>query len=114
MDSLRAFASVLCFTATLQSGHVQRVIDGDTFTLYHVGTPPEERVRVLAVDTPERGQPGYTEATVFTRQWLAKGPFDLVACKRDSFGRLLADISRDGVLLSDVLKANNFHTGEPR
>ena len=109
MDNLRALASVLCFTATLQSGHVLKVVDGDTFALYHVGTPPEERVRVLSVDTPERGEPGYANATAFTRQWLSMGPFDIVACKRDSFGRLLADVSRDGVLLSDALKANGFN-----
>ncbi|MDW8359664.1 MAG: thermonuclease family protein [Candidatus Caldarchaeum sp.] len=37
---------------------VYRVVDGDTFDCFPAG-----RVRLADVNTPERGQPGYTEAT---------------------------------------------------
>lgn len=87
---------LVCVAMQVTPGHVSRVLDGDTFALYHVGTPPEERVRILGVNTPERGQPGAAEATAFTKDWLARGPFDLTACKRDSFGRLLGSVTRNG------------------
>jgi micrococcal nuclease len=103
MRRFSLFLMVACLTAQLTPGHVLRTIDGDTFALYHVGTPPEERVRVLGVNTPERGQPNAAEATAFTRAWLAKGPFTLTACKRDSFGRLLGTVERDGGSLSRAL-----------
>ncbi|MCS6783783.1 MAG: thermonuclease family protein [Candidatus Caldarchaeum sp.] len=37
---------------------VYRVVDGDTFDAF-----PSGRVRLADVNTPERGEPGYTEAT---------------------------------------------------
>jgi micrococcal nuclease len=73
---------------------VARVIDGDTFALYHVGVQTEERVRVLNVDTPERHEAKFDEAAAFTKAWLERGPFMLATCKRDSFGRLLATVTR--------------------
>jgi endonuclease YncB( thermonuclease family) len=42
-----------CVVLLLTPGHIMRVIDGDTFVLYSVGVPAEERVRVLAVDAAE-------------------------------------------------------------
>lgn len=93
----------LCITLILPAQQVKRVVDGDTFILYHVGVAGEERVRVLGVDAPERGQPGFEAAKTFTATWLASGPFTFNACRRDSFGRYLAHVSRDGVLLSDAL-----------
>ena len=97
-----------CIVLSLSPGHVMRVIDGDSFILYSIRVPPEERVRVLGVDCPERGQPGYTEAGEFTRLWLARGPFVLHSCKRDSFGRLLADVSRGTEKLADILIENRL------
>lgn len=94
---------LLCLTLTLQPGHVKRVIDGDTFILFHVGTPPEERVRLLGVDTPEKNQLGFEEAKALTKTWLAKGPSTLTTCQRDSFGRYVATVERDGETLADAL-----------
>lgn len=85
---------LLCLSAVLPPAQVRRVIDGDTVVLHHVGVPAEERVRVLGVDTPERGEPGYAEAAAFTAAWLAAGPFKIDACRRDSFGRYLAWVTR--------------------
>lgn len=103
--SIRAAFStlLLCATIQLSPAHVLRVVDGDTFILAHVGIPPEERVRILGVDTPERGQPNYEAATAFTRSWIAAGDFSLTTCKRDSFGRLLSTITRGNENLSDAL-----------
>lgn len=97
---------LLCLTLLIPSQQVRRTVDGDTFTLWNVGLGNEERVRVLEIDTPERGQPGFDQATAFTATWLARGNFTITACKRDSFGRLLATVTRDGVSLADALYAS--------
>ena len=85
---------VLCLTMSLLPGHVKRTIDGDTFVLFHVGVPNEERVRVLGVNSPEKNKPNYFEAMAFTSTWLSQGPSELTTCKRDSFGRLLGTVTR--------------------
>lgn len=103
--------ALFCLVIHLQPEAVQRVIDGDTFALYHVGIPPEERVRLLGVDTPEHGEPGFDEATAFTQSWLAHGPWTLTTCKRDSFGRLLGTAMRDGDDLGQQLTAHGLTKG---
>lgn len=62
-------------------------------------------MRVLGIDTPERGEPGYREATMFARDWLASEPFQLVACQRDKYGRLLGSVTRNGESFGDQLKS---------
>ncbi|WP_369293623.1 thermonuclease family protein [Roseibium sp. MMSF_3412] len=56
---------LLAFSATAQEweSSVSRVIDGDTFQL----SRPLVRIRLCGVDTPERGQRNYQEATRFTK-----------------------------------------------
>lgn len=79
---------------------VLRVVDGDTVDLeldlgFHLSAAL--RFRVLGVDTPERGQPGYLEATRYVEEWLA-GAFEAgyevraYTRKADAFGRWLADV----------------------
>lgn len=91
---------------------VRRVVDGDTVDLtlgkdigFYVTTIVNVRFRLLDVDTPERGQPGYTEATEYVRSWLQAnaGRARCSSHKADSFGRWLAYIyvtRDDGTVLS--------------
>ncbi len=78
---------------------VIRVIDGDTFeiTWYEGETVG---VRVLGIDTPERGKPGFAEATDYLRGRIGDSAVELVfpegKIKRDSFGRFLAEVWVDG------------------
>jgi micrococcal nuclease len=84
---------------------VLRIIDGDTFAADFdlgwgtwlrevIGRP--NRVRLLGIDTPERGEPGFTEAAmklalaipVGTTVWLESE-------KLDSFGRTLGVVRLD-------------------
>ena len=92
-DAVHA-ASTACLTVELTPQYVKAQIDGDTFSLYAIRVPPEERVRILGINAPERGKPGAAEATAFTKNWLSLGDFTLTACKRDSFGRLLGTVTR--------------------
>lgn len=76
--------------------HCTRVVDGDTFACYIVlasGDTLPDRVRLLGVDTPERGEPGYQAATDSLRAWIDQHPVQLLVQPtrpRDGFGRLLA------------------------
>lgn len=80
---------------------VERVIDGDTLALPAWDAPPWPwHVRLLGVDTPERGRRGWAEATACLRALLAGAGaagvrIELPApggqqAPRDGFGRLLA------------------------
>lgn len=85
---------------------VRRVVDGDTIDFdldlgFYLITA--QRVRLLDVDTPERGQKGWTESTNFVRDWLfgeaikdlqwkTEWPFIIETAKADSFGRWLGKV----------------------
>ena len=72
---------------------VIRIIDGDTIVVQMHGV--ELSVRVLGVDTPERGQDGFVEAGAFTSDFVRAqviliGESGSGAIERDRFGRILA------------------------
>lgn len=81
----------------LESVTVAEVIDGDTVNL-----ADGERVRYIGLNTPERDEAYYDEATQLNRQLLNAGPvqleFDVET--QDQFGRTLAYIWVDGVLVN--------------
>lgn len=103
------FLVVFCLSVPLEPGSFTRVIDGDTVELYTVGVPNRERVRLLGVNTPEKGQVNYNEAKAFTKTWISSGKSTLNAqCKRDSFGRLLGTLTKESGedLGTELIKAN--------
>lgn len=75
-----------------------RVIDGDTVELdvdlgFRIWS--RQRFRLLGIDTPERGQSGWAEATAYTRAWFEAERSVLSAATErdpDSFDRWLAII----------------------
>lgn len=71
------------------------VIDGDTIDVkIDLGfkTYSERRVRLLNVDTPERGQENYKEATQFTTDAVLGKEILIQTYKSDVFGRYLANV----------------------
>src|SRR5438445_11499965 len=84
--------AVLCWTV---NAHPVRAVDGDTVdvlveTWIGFGSRPvltPERIRVLGVNTPERGQPGFQEARDYSETWLMKGALTLSGGEGDSVGR---------------------------
>lgn len=83
---------------------LDRVIDGDTvdltvdlgFSVFH-----RVRVRVLGVDTPERGEDGWAEATQFVKDWFWSHSavlFVQTVKDKDKYGRILANISAEPVV----------------
>lgn len=93
---------------------VLKVVDGDTVDLsvdLGMRLSKQDRYRLVVVDTPERGEPGFVEATVFARSWLAAFAEDLrvTTYKADSFGRYLADIyTSSGSTLSEALLQQGY------
>lgn len=74
-----------CYNTPLM---VERVIDGDTFLLCS-----GDAVRLLCVDTPEKGEDGYLEAQEFLQDLILYKQVQLVTSdynvNTDKYGRLL-------------------------
>lgn len=93
-------------TAQCFSGTVLRIVDGDTLD---VG---DTRIRLALVNTPERGEPGYSEATAFTAEMCPLGSTVLVdeddGQQEGSYGRLIAKVFCDGKNLNaELLEAGH-------
>lgn len=76
---------------------VVSVIDGDTFDAERDGA--RERVRIIGIDTPEREQCGYSEASTALREAIGGRSVTLVSgaeTNRDTYGRLLRYVELDG------------------
>lgn len=67
----------------------QRVYSGD-----ENGEPKEASIRLIRLDTPERGQSGYREATADARAWLLErtGRLRVEVLGAGGLGRLLGDV----------------------
>ncbi|MGI0012777.1 MAG: thermonuclease family protein [Nitrososphaera sp.] len=93
--------SALCFT-----GIVTEIIDGDTLDVGDI------RIRLALVDTPERDEAGYSEASDFTSELCPVGSQVVVDQDDgqliDDFGRMLAKITCEG---NKVLNAELLESG---
>ena len=77
--------------------------DGDTIVVVQKETDRKDVVRLLRINTPEKGQPGSEEATEALK-YLVRGGGGVVTLEfetpgeehRDGFGRLLAYVIADG------------------
>jgi len=83
---------------------VLRVIDGDTLVARLEGSDVErkETIRLLNINTPEKNQPGFDEASEALKTLVRGGTIALEfqepnVEKRDGFGRLLAFVFAEGV-----------------
>ncbi|HEX6672246.1 MAG TPA: thermonuclease family protein [Nitrososphaeraceae archaeon] len=87
------------------AGKVNHVVDGDTLDINDI------RIRLSLVDTPERGDPGFKEATQFAVK-LCLGENAEVDMddgqRRGSFGREIGVVYCDGENLNEQLMENNL------
>lgn len=96
-------------------------IDGDTFDAERDGT--RERVRIIGIDTPEREQCGYAEASAALRDAIGGGSVTLVSgaeTDRDTYGRLLryvevddADVGLDLIERGLAVARYDSRSGQP-
>jgi endonuclease YncB( thermonuclease family) len=86
------------------TAHVTRIIDGDTVD---VVIRPSRRIRVRfhGADAPEREEPFYQQAVVFTRVFMFSRDVTLVGKDVDPYNRLVARIVVDGKDASESLIA---------
>jgi len=86
-------------TALGGAGNVTHVVDGDTVDV-QLTTGADERVRLIGIDTPERGACGAARATAYARSLASGRQVTLVGdptqARRDRYGRLLAYVWVDG------------------
>jgi micrococcal nuclease len=80
---------------------VKRVIDGDTFAgdlfIPELNvTFNNQKFRLYGVNTPEKEQKGYYEATEFTAQHIENEIVNVVVHGKDAFGRFLVDVFVEG------------------
>lgn len=101
------FSVTYCMgTAECLTGKVMKIVDGDTLD---VGN---HRIRLALVNTPERGQPGYSEATTFTSLLCPVGSSVLVdeddGQTSGSYGRMVAKVfCGERILNAELLHAGH-------
>jgi len=71
--------------------YVVKVIDGDTIEL-----DGGERVRLVGINTPEKGEPCYDEARLFLEGIVLGKRVSVVNYGRDRYGRMLGEIYASG------------------
>ena len=84
-----------------------RIVDGDTFRLHG------ERIRIIGIDTPERGQPGSDRATYRLLTLLRSGPIVVARHSKDIYCRTLADVYVNGWNVAAVLRSEGFDKARP-
>ena len=88
-------------TPTCSDGIITRVVDGDTLDID--GT----RIRLALVDTPERGESGYSQATKFTRNLCPVGSVAYYDIDKKQpvgpYGRTIAQVFCDNQSLNEQL-----------
>jgi len=79
------------FLIDYEEGVVDRVIDGDTIVIN------DTTIRMLGINTPERGERYYEEATEFLENLILNQSVQIIHGKEpiDRYGRTLAYISKD-------------------
>lgn len=82
------------------NGNVDRVIDGDTFTL-----TDGQKVRLIGVNAPEKGQPMADAAKTKLESLLLEKSVDLQfdVTKSDQYGRLLAYVYVENTFVNEEL-----------
>jgi micrococcal nuclease len=81
--------------ATAATVGVAGVIDGDT-----IEVSDGARIRLIGIDTPERGECGYSEATAYLARLVGGNAVVLVSGARDDvdrYGRLLRYVEVEGI-----------------
>jgi micrococcal nuclease len=93
---------------------VSRVIDGDTFASKEIDLgmgvtlKGDIRFRLLGVDTPERREEGYNEATEFTSDKIEGKKVLVETVEKDNFGRWLCIVHLEDNTLNNQLLENKL------
>jgi micrococcal nuclease len=88
-------------SSTAELAELVTVIDGDTIDVL-LASGEVQRVRFIGIDTPERGEPFYREASHINESLLRSGSLTLYrdVSETDRFGRLLRYIFAGDVFIN--------------
>ena len=79
---------------------VTKIIDGDT-----IETSVRKRpVRIEGIDTPEKGQPGYSDAKKALGNLLDGEKVTVTPVATDAYGRTVAKVKKGNNLVSNLMK----------
>lgn len=84
---------------------IVNVVDGDTCDVevdLGFSVRVKHRFRLAGINTPERGKPGFIEASDFLNKYVLKAAVINVT-KLDKYGRYLVEIFVDGVNINQEL-----------
>lgn len=109
---LLCFAGYLIFTAEYETNnpenYVSKIVDGDTFEMSN-----GETIRLMCVDTPEKGEEGFEEASSFLEDMILGKEIQMNITGKDKYERNLAFVylnDSDGIFVnSEIL---DFGFGE--
>ncbi|MBW2576394.1 MAG: thermonuclease family protein [Deltaproteobacteria bacterium] len=79
---------------------VTKIIDGDTIET----SVRKKRIRIKGIDTPEKGQPGYSEAKKALNQLLKDEKVTVTPVATDVYGRTVAKVKKGNRLVSTLMK----------
>ena len=79
---------------------VTKIIDGDTIET----SVRKKRIRIEGIDTPEKGQPGYSEAKKALKQLLKDEKITVTPVATDVYGRTVAKVKKGNRLVSTLMK----------
>lgn len=96
------------FSTAQITGRVVGVADGDTFTLL-TKDKRQIKVRVAAIDCPEKSQDFGQKAKQFTSDQIYNKTIKIDSLSRDRYGRVIANVYlNDSTLLNELLVLNGF------
>jgi micrococcal nuclease len=90
---------------------VLNIVDGDTIDVtIDLGLQiySNQRIRLYGIDTPERGQAGFSEATARLRSLIEGKEVSLKTHKVSKYGQYLGEISVDGVDVNRIMITEGF------
>ena len=85
------------------SYRVSRIIDGDTIELEN-----GIKVRLLGINTPEKGRPYSTEAKEFLEKLISKKQVGIKSKGADKYGRILGYVFYKGENVNELVIGNGF------
>ena len=79
---------------------VIKIVDGDTIET----SVRKKPIRIEGIDTPEKGQSGYTEAKKTLEKLLKNEKVTVTPVAIDDYGRTVAKVKRGNTLVSTLMK----------
>ncbi len=105
--SLLFFISTICVLANTIEGKLINIDDGDSFTILDQNKV-QYKIRLNAIDCPEKGQEFSKKAKDFTYQFCAGKTIVAELLDIDKYGRHIANITVNGKSLNEALLTNGL------